>query len=890
MKPRISGIQIAGVAFVVGVILATVSPLLSGKRIAFRDSSHFYLPLYEYVAKRTQHEWMPLWNPLDQTGIPLIGESSTAVLYPVRHLAYSLPISPEAALNAYLIFHLLLASAGAGWLARRWSMTSLGVAAASLVYPLSGSVLGLMSNPPFLVGAAYLPWALSWLLGPAPCSQMQKRKRTAAWLRSICFGGASLAMMVLGGDPQTALHVVLVCGFLSFVQSFKKQCRKTISDDANSQAITKQSKGGYWQRLFRQQTQLVSACCLAALIAAPQIAASWHWSRQSDRASSATERVDLYDFSVPPWHLAELISPRPFGHPFPINLRISKLIPGDGRMWTPSLYAGFIVGFALICRLLFRRSEATDPFAMLAVIAMLLSFGHFGLVWLLQQLPGTLQDTNSAAGGLYWALCQIVPGYESFRYPAKWLPVFAIAASMVTGRWLSTFQMSHFRIKRERSLLLALAGLLLVSVGAIQFASWYWTQQALAHKVPVPRDEYWGPLNIALAIQLIRTSLLWSLLMLLGVLWLTKPKSATSQSGSSRARPYFVSAAWLTLIAVDCAFSGYNLIPMVSIERERQVANQITPPKVPSTRALRTQKDNDAGVWPEGWRGSDSPNRALQVAASERVAWFGRWHLADNQAVLNSMVSIKSKHWSDFWKEANEVLPALTASERDRFWRSLQQWLAVDAISQVDGRKSMAADGLAYVFVTRRKINSQPMARLATNWQQATTMNALVHDLALGDVTTVPRLNDPAPEPEKRSAGNGQLQGGNVNSQSDGEPDRPKDCQLTQINNHHFRVTNDVTCLLVRSIFQDGNWTATIRSLGGSEAEDRGEERFVEVLQSSFLNQAVQVPPGDWEVEFTYRPFWKGPSLVASCLGVAIFSIGMLSSVAISRSAKKMSP
>ena len=75
---------------VIGAIFASV--LTDQDRLAFRDVSHFYTPLYEYVSARQQQDWLPLWNDLDQTGIPIAGETSTALFYPIRYAIYSLPI------------------------------------------------------------------------------------------------------------------------------------------------------------------------------------------------------------------------------------------------------------------------------------------------------------------------------------------------------------------------------------------------------------------------------------------------------------------------------------------------------------------------------------------------------------------------------------------------------------------------------------------------------------------------------------------------------------------------------------------------------------------------------------------------------------------------------
>ncbi|MCA9136728.1 MAG: hypothetical protein KDB00_08215, partial [Planctomycetales bacterium] len=323
--------RLAAAAFVVLVVVAAMWPILIGQRFAFRDVSHFYLPLYDYVAQRTSGEWLPLWNPLDHNGIPLVGESTTAVLYPIRSLVYWLPISSEHAMNVYLVVHLLVAAGTSAWLARTIGCCRLGVIAAAIVYPLSGSVFSLCCNPPFLVGAAWIPLVLAACLGEGTASSGDGSAKRPRWMlcRPTAISAISLSMMILGGDPQSALHSVIVITVVSVVRAvpelrFAQRCGEPLVHC----------------RFFRSFLICGAACVLAAGLSSIQIVASVDWSRQSDRASGLVASSGLYDFSLAPWHVFEMISSRPWGHPFPVNAQISQLLPGDGRMWTPSIYAG----------------------------------------------------------------------------------------------------------------------------------------------------------------------------------------------------------------------------------------------------------------------------------------------------------------------------------------------------------------------------------------------------------------------------------------------------------------------------------------------------------------------------------------------------------------------
>ncbi|MCO8123911.1 hypothetical protein NHH03_19355 [Stieleria sp. TO1_6] len=784
----------------------TLWPTLAGRRVAFRDVSHFYLPLYDYVAQRTANEWLPMWNPLDHTGMPLVGESTTAVLYPLRYLVYAFPLENETALSIYLALHVILAAASAAWLARRVGIGTTGVVTAALVYSLSGSVFSLCCNPPFLVGAAWLPLALgACLVGQGMAGQGSTRRR-------IALAGFAFAMMVLGGDPQSALHCVIVVIAVSLCRGVARWVRPA------ERSLE-----------FVDSMKVAAAASVLALgLASIQIAASLDWSRHSDRVLGGQHSTERYDFSLAPWHALETLSMRPFGHPFPINRQLSKLIPGDGRMWTPSIYAGLVVGLALFFRLLAPQNYFSDPWLSLALVSLLLCFGHFGAVWLLQQIPTLLPQTESAIGGPYWLLCQIVPGYTSFRYPVKWLPLFAIASSLVAGQWIAT---PRAGLEWKGGL-----GLLILFVGGCGVAHWGASHETQFRSITA--DEYWGPLQIRDGFLLSRMSWMWSGLMLVGLL----VARGVAVSPRRRVRSIAVGTIWL-LIAADVGINAYTLLPRVDVNRERQLAHQASPAPIHPWRTLRTQ----SGSWPDPWKTTASQQRALEVAASERMAWFGRWHLAERRAVFNSMVSIRSKAIASFWPAANQYLKDLDASQQQAFWDSVCRWLAIDGVSHVDGSRGVAAQGQVMVYVDRwMKTGPRQQVRVFRDWKREIEMPALIELLGQTQSVPLPHVNVAAPQ--QVSTAPPQLQLG-----PEGQID----------------VKTDVPCLLERCFFQDGHWQASLTS------NISGQQIDAVVHRSSHLNQAVLLPAGDWRVEFFYRPWWLWPTIGISFFTLVVW-VGMV--------------
>jgi hypothetical protein len=54
----------------------------SRAQFGFRDAGHYYYPLYLRVQQEWQQGRWPLWEPEENSGMPLLGNPTAAVLYP----------------------------------------------------------------------------------------------------------------------------------------------------------------------------------------------------------------------------------------------------------------------------------------------------------------------------------------------------------------------------------------------------------------------------------------------------------------------------------------------------------------------------------------------------------------------------------------------------------------------------------------------------------------------------------------------------------------------------------------------------------------------------------------------------------------------------------------
>ena len=419
-------------------------PLISGSKIpGFRDGSHFYLPLYAWIASEIDKGTIPLWNPNENLGHDVASEPSSALFYPPK-IVFHIPIGTYSyRYGIYIALHGLLAIVNTIIAARILGCRFMSATVAGVSFGFSGPVVFGSMNVIFLVGCAWLPLAVGflWSIYKSPTV-----------FRSV-FLALTIAMMILGGDPQMAIHVVFA-GILLLL------CQPRSLFSACTSFLNRK------QCLIRKRNRLLSYsvyCCfailLAACLSAVQVLPAYSKSAESKRSyysrphniyqiheylgrdganedeikagffgepETGSHQQTIYDFSQPPWTIAECIWPNISGRAFPIQQRWMDGLVGADRVWNPSLYFGIATVIFVFARsrknlrLRFGWLSATGLFFLLG------SFGWYGLGWLIKEVLGERapKHLGSHVGGLYWMLSTCVPVYSGFRYPAK---LFAVA-------------------------------------------------------------------------------------------------------------------------------------------------------------------------------------------------------------------------------------------------------------------------------------------------------------------------------------------------------------------------------------------------------------------------------------------------------------------------------
>ncbi len=131
-------------AVVSGITLLTVLtewPFLNGRVVAGLDSLTQFYPWYELLGATLRDGRLPGWNPYSLAGTPLAANPLSGWTYLPAMLAFTfLPFS--AAVVAYQLFHVLLATLGSYALARALGLRLVGAVLAGVAYGQSGLIAG----------------------------------------------------------------------------------------------------------------------------------------------------------------------------------------------------------------------------------------------------------------------------------------------------------------------------------------------------------------------------------------------------------------------------------------------------------------------------------------------------------------------------------------------------------------------------------------------------------------------------------------------------------------------------------------------------------------------------------------------------------------------------
>ena len=650
-------------------VAALVVPLwLQGEIPVFRDAGHYYYPSFHFEHRLWQQGSVPLWSHLDDLGRPFVADSSTSVFYPGK-LLFWLPFSFSSCVLLYLAAHLILAGLNTFQLARRWGASPAGGTLAGLSFCMGGAVLTQHSNIIYLVSAAWLPLALCLALDILDKNECRK---------SIAYFAVTLALMVLGGEPQMALHVILLVPLLYLFAGKKKR------SEYQAKGITK-------RRICRC---LAMSGLLAFGLAAIQILPTYQWTKQANRNLRSTSRTtfewasdrfagkefpnhilkggskndhhgQLYQFSLAPWQLPELALPNLTGKLYPQRHRWTFLLEDNPRTWYPSIYQGILALLLALSVFGIGRNANHKQISRLTLFTILASFGSFGIGWLITAIGGT----NSAApetGGVYWFLCNVIPGYIQFRYPAKWFVIASLLIAILAGLGLDAEDDDSRR--RKAILNWTIIGLCCSLLACFPLISRTLTRELSK----APPDAFLGPALSAGSKQDLLLAALQPLVIVVGFILVTRiirhKKVASTLILIILASDLYLANAWIFSSA-----PAYHWDAISPLETVLKNSTQKMPPRVYRARLSRWN--------PPSFAKEGSADRQRDALAWDRQSLRPRLHLLSHIQLIDANASISDANYDSVLR----VLRSYGKARNDRVREPDIKGLALLGASHIIG-------------------------------------------------------------------------------------------------------------------------------------------------------------------------------------------------------------
>ena len=359
-------------------------PLFLGLQFYHSDTHALTYPVKELMTRELLEGRLPLWDPYSLCGYPIIGSYNFGAFLPQNILFLLLPF--PLAFKLFVVLKHLLAGCFQFLLLRRLRLSTAAAVSGGIVFALSGPLLSISSFQAFSFECLPLMLWLWWRVVERE-GEASSEPWKAWWLAVFGF-----AFVFLHGDLQTLYTGYLLALFLPL-------------------AIGPLSL----RHLWKSTVKLAAAGLAMAALTAVQLFPSMVTLMESDRLALSSEERLTHSLTPSTW--LDFVNPLVQGSAaFSQDFIASKYV---GLLTLVVAAAGLILCF----RPSGPNRRITLFFGIATLTALLLALGrHFPLLE---------------------PLSYVLPGLDMFRYPQKWLGLFACGVSI-----LAAFGISGMRLKQ----------------------------------------------------------------------------------------------------------------------------------------------------------------------------------------------------------------------------------------------------------------------------------------------------------------------------------------------------------------------------------------------------------------------------------------------------------
>lgn len=407
------------------IIIAPVvlfSPSLFTGRVLF-----WGLPALQFIPWRAfswqvlQNGLLPLWNPLNGMGAPLIANYQLAFFYPPGWLVYLFAAIGGVSLMAWshtllIVLHLIWAGIG---MTQFTSSLGLGTAAqtiSGLAFSLGGYLVARSDFFSMVWTAAWLPWILF------AATEIAKSEKIRFSFKLLFFIGFQL----LAGHAQLAWYSLLLSGIWVIFYSW------------STHGIRRSIQTGF---LF------LGTAIAGAVLASIQLFPTAEYLLQSQRSSAVNYELGM-TYSFWPWRLLTMISPDFFGNPG------AGTYFGYASYWEDAAYIGVIPLLLAVGTV-----SAFWPRKRIVAYTWRRIAAFFWIVALVGFILALGKNTP-----IFPFLYQYVPTFGMFNAPARWMFWVVIAFSILAGIGAESWMAPIGKAIRRYKLFLVIA--LAITIGA----------------------------------------------------------------------------------------------------------------------------------------------------------------------------------------------------------------------------------------------------------------------------------------------------------------------------------------------------------------------------------------------------------------------------------------
>ena len=377
--------------------------LAAGQVLFWGTPSLQFVPWWMEAWRQISQGSLPLWNPLNGFGAPLLANYQSAFFYPPNWILCGLAAVFGAGGVAWgytflAMLHLIWAGVGMVYLLRRLGLSLFAQMMGGLAFSLCGYLVARLEFISMIWVVAWLPWILRYTDELVPADFVKEKQ---GWVHfphhlAICIG-----LMLLAGHAQLSWYTLLLSGMWLLTRSIPKGFRAVRSSVAS----------------------FILVGLAGALIAAIQLLPTAEFLLQSQR-SNEYGYAEAVQYSFWSWRWITLFAPDFFGNPGYGNYW------GYATFWEDAAYIGMLpilLALTTIPSMFRKRILSVEP-GRKGLISALWILVFFGLILALGQ--------NTP---IFPFLYHYVPTFALFQAPARfmiWVEVaLIILFAVAIDRW-----------------------------------------------------------------------------------------------------------------------------------------------------------------------------------------------------------------------------------------------------------------------------------------------------------------------------------------------------------------------------------------------------------------------------------------------------------------------